>query len=257
MACNAHSFVLKTAVFLFSVLLFAFSFSFVSADEVVHSVNTKALVSSAVSCETPVISSLKPYVYEGALHSFEFSVSDAFQVVVAGSAGDTAIPLNYISRQAGENGDVKMRVNVSSEHIGSALPVSITTLSAKGVGHSVCITTLSFVLRDGVPIVQSGVSGESTKVGAEKKFAGWSGKTIGNIFSSIVGGGGLDGEDNVDAKGTGAEEEKAQTDVANEKEKTSWGTGLADVAGAGSGSILKRTGMVAAARDTPGIMETD
>ena len=99
------------------------------------------LPSNGGNCSQMVSSSITPYIYDGALHSFEFSVPDASYVAVVGSVGNTAVPFQFMTRST-INGALRIHVDIQTTPIPVAgLPVSVTLLSAK-TGQPVCATIL-------------------------------------------------------------------------------------------------------------------
>lgn len=105
------------------------------------------------TCTPPQISGFTPYVYDGALHAFELTVSDGSYVAIAGSAGNTGIPFNYMTRWVEPSGAVRVHVDMPTTPIGGSLSIDLTMISAKGVGQPVCITSVSTTLgAGGVPV---------------------------------------------------------------------------------------------------------
>lgn len=245
---NAYATLFLTAAVFFVIVFFVFSFSFAFAEEVTPSVATQTLIPGTVSCETPLVSSLNTYVYEGSLHSFEFVISDAAQVALTASVGKTEIPFQYMSRENLPDGSVKMRVNMSSARIGTSLPVSVTMLSAGNVGESVCVTTVSFALAGSMASVSDNATEEVAQTGGESTIT-WGSKTIGNIFSSLVKDKGSQA-DGVDSEPEDVEEnaDGVKKDGTGE-EKVGWGSGFSAFTKGERDSILQKTGMVAAAKD--------
>ena len=94
-------------------------------------------------CTPLAVSGFTPYVYGGALHSFEFSVQDASYVALIGSAGKTSIPFNTMTRRAGPSGSVRIHADIATTPVVGNLPISVTLLSAKGSGQPVCISVVT------------------------------------------------------------------------------------------------------------------
>ena len=95
------------------------------------------------TCTPPSISGFTPYIYNGALHSFEFSVSDSSYVAIIGSAGSTGIPFNQMSRHRGSSGGLRIHAATASTPVRGSLTVSITMLSSKGPGEPLCVSVMS------------------------------------------------------------------------------------------------------------------
>ena len=95
------------------------------------------------TCAPLAVSGFTPYVYGGALHSFEFYVQDASYVALIGSAGGTSIPFNTMTRRAGPSGSVQIHVDVATTPVAGTLPIAVTLLSAKGSGQPVCISVVT------------------------------------------------------------------------------------------------------------------
>lgn len=108
----------------------------------VKSTTAQLLPPGGNTCAPIQVSSVTPYVYGGALNSFEFTVSDASYVAVVGSVGKTSIPLRYFTRYPAAQGGVRMHVDVNTTSVSGTLPVTITLLSAR-TGAPVCASVIS------------------------------------------------------------------------------------------------------------------
>lgn len=95
------------------------------------------------TCAPLSASGFVSYIYDGALHSFEFFVHDSSYVAVLGSAGNTSIPFNQMTRRAGPSGGVQIHADIATTPIPGSLPVRITLLSAKGPGQPVCLAMIN------------------------------------------------------------------------------------------------------------------
>ena len=95
------------------------------------------------TCTPPSISGFTPYIYNGALHSLEFSVSDSSYVAIIGSAGSTGIPLNQMSRHRGSSGGLRIHATTATTPIRDSLTVTVTMLSSKGPGEPLCVSVIS------------------------------------------------------------------------------------------------------------------
>ena len=138
------------ALSVFALLIFfavAVAPTYASAAEV--SVQTaQVLPAGGNSCAPNTVSGFTPYVYGGSLHSFEFTISDDSYVAIAASAGSTDIPFNQMRRLVDSGGNLRIHVDMRTTPVGATgLPVSVTMLSAKGVGEpAVCISTVSVLI---------------------------------------------------------------------------------------------------------------
>lgn len=104
-------------------------------------------------CTQPQISGFTPYVYNETLQAFEFRVSDSSYVAIVGSAGNTSIPFNQMTRWVDPSGTMRVHADLATTPIGEGLRVSVTMLSAKGAGQPVCITVISTTLgKEGGPV---------------------------------------------------------------------------------------------------------
>lgn len=94
------------------------------------------------ACAQVFATNLTSYVYDGALHSFEFTISDPSYVAIIGSVGNTSIPFNLMTRKTDASGLLRIHVDVYPAPVSGGLPVSVTMLSARS-GSPVCMTVVS------------------------------------------------------------------------------------------------------------------
>jgi len=100
-----------------------------------------------------MVSAIRPYIYDGNLHSFDITVRDNSNVVITGIAGTEAIPFEALSRWGtGVPGEIRMHVDVDTTSLVRALPVTVTMISTKGQGSPICISNVQFVLPSQKPI---------------------------------------------------------------------------------------------------------
>ncbi len=92
------------------------------------------------ACQTPQVGVFTPYVYDGALQSFDLSLSDPSYVAVVGSAGETSIPFTLMTRQIQSDGYLRIHADIDVP-IASTLPVTVTLLSANG--QVTCVSVIS------------------------------------------------------------------------------------------------------------------
>lgn len=127
---------LISAIFCVGLALFPSS---IAADIV--SVQTKQLMSSGSNVCVPLSAySFTPHVYDGALHSFAFTISDSSYVALAGTVGNTSIPFQFMTRR-GTIDNLQVHVDIETTPISGSLPLSVTLMSAKG-GQPVCISVV-------------------------------------------------------------------------------------------------------------------
>ncbi len=137
-----NRYVLAVSVLAFLISITIIAPSFASAAEV--SVQTAQLLPlGANTCPAASVSGFTPYVYNGSLDAFEFTVSDSSYVAIAATVGNTGIPFNQMTRLGDASGAVRIHADLQSTAVGPGLPVSVTLLSAKGSGQPVCITMVS------------------------------------------------------------------------------------------------------------------
>jgi hypothetical protein len=96
------------------------------------------------TCQVVSVTNVTPHVYNGVLESFDVTISDTSNgyVGILAAVGNTAMPLNYITRWAGEPG-LRIHVDTPDMTVGTGLPVSLDLLSSLP-NQPTCITTISF-----------------------------------------------------------------------------------------------------------------
>src|SRR3990167_10491361 len=82
-----------------------------SAATDVSSITTKLLPPGGASCQQLAVSSVTPYVYDGALHSFDVVIPDGSYVAIAGSAGNTVIPFRLMTRSTRPDGQLRIHTD--------------------------------------------------------------------------------------------------------------------------------------------------
>lgn len=80
-------------------------------------------------------------MYDGALHSFEFTVTDPSYVAIASSVGNTQVPINFITRRIDASG-VRVHVDIYSTSVSGTMPVTMTLLSSRPGGPT-CISVVA------------------------------------------------------------------------------------------------------------------
>jgi hypothetical protein len=94
-----------------------------------------------------------PYVYDGNLDSFEFTVPDSSYIAVAGSVGNTSIPFELMTRRVDASGAVHIHVDIASTPVVGTLPLQVTLISAP-TDQPVCLSIVSMSVGSG-PIANS------------------------------------------------------------------------------------------------------
>jgi hypothetical protein len=98
---------------------------------------------TGTSCAPLSVQNVVPYIYNNNLDSFDVTIADPTYVSVLGSAGDTGIPLAYMSRYTNPDGTIRIHIDLDGTPIPGVLPVSLTLLSAPSSGQ-LCISVISF-----------------------------------------------------------------------------------------------------------------
>ena len=134
----------------FSIVLAAFPIKAFALDAATQT--RQVLPVGGNACAQVSATNFIPYVYDGALHSFEFTVSDPSYVAILGSVGNTLIPFNLMTRKTDASGLVRIHVDVSPASVSGGLPVSVTMLSARS-GSPVCMTVVSANAISGLSVI--------------------------------------------------------------------------------------------------------
>lgn len=114
----------------------------------ISSQTAQLLPPGANTCAPATVSNFTPYLYGGALDSFEFTINDPSYVAVIGSVGQTSIPLMYMTRMSDPSGGVRIHVDINSTPVTGTLPLTVTLLSAK-TGAPVCMTVVTMSVGSG------------------------------------------------------------------------------------------------------------
>jgi len=144
----AHD-VMKGKSLYFIVISFALSIFFFSpirahaaTDTLVEQVIPPSANNSA--CAQLQVSELHPYIYEGALHSFEFTISNPTYVALGGTVGDSPVDFQYMSRWQDAQGMLRIHVDIPSTSLERDLPIHIVLLS--GTGQVTCAASVSSIV---------------------------------------------------------------------------------------------------------------
>ena len=128
------------AIFAFSVFFAIFPIKAFALDATAQT--SQILPIGGNACAQVSATNFTPYVYDGALHSFEFTVSDPSYVAILGSVGNTSIPFNLMTRKTDASGVLRIHIDVQPTSVSGGLPVTVTMLSARP-GNPVCMTVVS------------------------------------------------------------------------------------------------------------------
>ncbi len=116
------------------------------------------------ACPQLLVSNITPYIQDGALNSFDVTISDASYVAVLGSVGGVGVPFNHISRWNNTDGTLRLHADVPVTPMNSSVPVVLTLLSSPS-GKPTCMTQISFVFPGTGPVSTGGnTSGGSNSV---------------------------------------------------------------------------------------------
>ncbi len=124
------------------VNLVAFPSETFAAETVVQT--KRVLPPGGSSCPAVTATNFTPYIYDGALHSFEFSVSDSSYVALTGTVGDTVIPFQLMTRRVSGT-MVRIHVDIEATSIRGSLPITVTLLSSKQ-GQPTCLMAIANVV---------------------------------------------------------------------------------------------------------------
>lgn len=99
------------------------------------------------TCPVVGATDITPFVYDGALHSFDITVSDPSYVAIGAQVGDMAVGFNLITRWFDQNGGVRLHVDVPTTVLTADTPVAITLVSAHPGSRSItCVVTVTTVI---------------------------------------------------------------------------------------------------------------
>lgn len=125
-------------------MIIAAAYTFIPTNAFAAEIQVKTAVAlpGAGSCAQLSAQNYHPYVYDGNLHSFDVSVSDASYVAVAGTVGSKPVPFYQMTRRINPDGSLRIHVDIETTPLAATSPISLTLLSAKGQGTPVCISTV-------------------------------------------------------------------------------------------------------------------
>jgi hypothetical protein len=97
------------------------------------------------ACQVVTVTDVEPHVYGGVLESFDVTISDTSNsyVGVLAQVGNSAVPLNYITRWAGTPSGLKIHVDTTDTTIDGVVPVTLALISSPA-GAPTCISTIAF-----------------------------------------------------------------------------------------------------------------
>lgn len=99
------------------------------------------------SCAVLGVTEITPYIYDGALHSFDVTVSDASYVVLSAEVGGVSVPFSQVSRWFDQSQGVRMHIDIESQYLLSDTPITVTLMSAhSGAQGATCIATVTSIV---------------------------------------------------------------------------------------------------------------
>ena len=126
----------------FVVLLTTFPVK-ASALETISTQTMQVLPVGGNACAPVSATNFTSYIYDGALHSFEFTLPDPSYVALIGSAGNTPISFQTMTRRTDTiTGSLRVHVDIPTTPILGMLPIRVTLLSAR-TGSPVCLMVVS------------------------------------------------------------------------------------------------------------------
>ena len=128
-------------VLLCSALVFALPIRASAAEVAVQT--AQLLPPGENTCAALPIQGFTPYIYDGALHAFEFSIADSSYVAVAGSAGKIDIPFNQMTRRIETSGNLRIHADVPTIPIKAGITIRVTMLSANQATQIVCLSIVA------------------------------------------------------------------------------------------------------------------
>jgi len=141
----------------FAAILLAYAIPAAShADQMVAVQTRQLLPPNGTSCTTLTVTSITPYVYGGALNSFDVTIDNASYVALIGTVGNEAIGFQYMTRDIMADGKLRIHVDVPI-HLSNSGVITISLLSSQG--GITCASTISF----GIAGIQSGAAVGTTR----------------------------------------------------------------------------------------------
>src|SRR4051812_33605903 len=108
----------RTLIFISLIVLATAAFAVLPASTHADSLSTQTqqLIPPGMNtCQVVMASAFTPYIYNNELDSFEFTVPDSSYVALVGSAGNTPISFQYMSRRIDPaTGAVRIHVDINS-----------------------------------------------------------------------------------------------------------------------------------------------
>ena len=130
----------------------------------------QVLPQGAQSCPVLGATDVTPYIYDGALNSFDISITDASYVAISAQVGDMAVPFTQMTRWFDQQTGMRIHVDVPSTSLTEDTPITVTLVAAHAGNTTVtCVATLNAV----IPAVQvapvpttpdTGTTGSATPV---------------------------------------------------------------------------------------------
>lgn len=155
------------------LLLVALTFSIVlplnafAEDATAQTVQILPPTSTTSTCAPVRVSDFTPYVYDGSLHAFEFTVSDSSYVAIGGTVGNQSLPFTYYGRTVEPYGTLRVHADLPTTFVDrDGVPVSVTMLSAGAPGQPVCVSVVSAVVEPEGGLVATPVAATTSEVPA-------------------------------------------------------------------------------------------
>ena len=95
------------------------------------------------TCQALTVLSATPYMQGNNLESYDLIVADPSYVSVIAAAGDTSVPLRYMTRWPQQNGTMKIHIEVPETAVRGTMPITTTLLSSPA-GKPTCAATVMF-----------------------------------------------------------------------------------------------------------------
>ena len=135
-----RSFFLAVLLVFAGVISVAPQYTFASTSVAVRQV----LPQNAQTCPALGVGDIHPYIYDGALHSFDISITDPSYVAISGEVDGTLVSLRQISRWRRADGTLRLHIDVPTTPLRRVVPISITLLSARPGGKAItCLAVIS------------------------------------------------------------------------------------------------------------------
>lgn len=143
--------VIAVSAFLFLLVAFPLKTSALEVSTHMSTQTGQVVPPGGSACGPVSATTFTPYIYDGALHSFEFTLPDASYVGLLGSVGDTSIPFWLTTRRVDASGNLRIHVDVETTPVRGTLPLQVSLLSAR-TGQPVCLSVVSMTVVGSGPV---------------------------------------------------------------------------------------------------------